>query len=354
MNKPLKCVVNVGLARCGTTSTAKLFADKFDDFATPRVTKELKFFFGQEPVDKYFDHFDIGTDQFSFESSPPYCHRGIEDFQRSMGRIMQLKTDLGLEVHILFNLRNLLQRAFSHYWHDIDAHHAAFGKLWAVKKADHPRRYESHYRTRFRQELRKNRLERFLPRVGEHITHAIAVMGAEHVHVAYTKALDAAMADFLARLDAPCAGTDFTVPRTSGAAEPVIFRTDNIGRLIDDDVPSHLSDFRGPADSAFLITRRLAEIVDGSVHDIALLKSASKDWTRRIRTDKVLPLVAPQIEAQVKLIEAVPDHCFLSDCKADLLHDLTTNREVLKVKPRQVRADDLERMMQARQSHNAR
>lgn len=347
MTTPKKAIVNVGLARCGTTSTDKLFSEVFSDFATPKDTKELKFFLADDPIDTYFGNFSIREDQISFESSPPYCHKGISSFKNVMSKILQLK-DMGVEVHILFNVRNLLSRAFSHYWHDIDSHYAAFGKLWSVSEPKHPRRFEHLYNSSFFMEINKASDVKFIPQIGKLIYHAIEVAGVNHVHIAFTKDLTACIRDFLYRIDAESRLIDFEVPRTIGALEPIFARTDANGRFIDgNDVPV-LRNMRGPKRSAILVSRRRSEILSADDYDLDSIKAATANWTRRIATEEVLQHTYPRLEQETKDIGNLPDICFLAGCKAALLKDLQTYPKSLEVKKRSLSEEELNALMVAR------
>jgi len=116
-----KLVVNLGLARCGTTATEDYFRT-LPGFSTPLGAKKLKFFLSPRNSSEYLGHFVPSADSILFESSPPYMHGGLDTFRNVIGRISAL-CDQGFDVHLLVNIRNLLKRAFSHYWHDINGHY---------------------------------------------------------------------------------------------------------------------------------------------------------------------------------------------------------------------------------------
>ena len=108
-------LIVVGLPKCGTTFLYAETAKRPDAFAMPKGNKEVDFFRRRNDIDSYLELFDGGAsgERVYVDASPLY----IDDLENSTSN---MKTALaGHDVRIVVCLRDPLERAYSHYLHDI-------------------------------------------------------------------------------------------------------------------------------------------------------------------------------------------------------------------------------------------
>jgi Sulfotransferase domain len=116
--KDLTLLVGVGFEKCGTTSLAENFK-KDPRFSVPEQ-KELFFFdkYYSENLDKYVARFQIKPAcKYLVDVTPQYI--------RSADALLRLKS-AGLPLKLIVCMRDPIQRAFSHYVHNIYYHHAHY------------------------------------------------------------------------------------------------------------------------------------------------------------------------------------------------------------------------------------
>lgn len=114
-------LIVVGLPKSGTTFLYSECAKRPDAFAMPVHVKEVDYFRRGADYDQYRAMFDPEGDKVVVDASPLY----IDNIEQSVANI---KTALeGHEVRIVVCLRDPLERAFSHYLHDVTVHQKQLG-----------------------------------------------------------------------------------------------------------------------------------------------------------------------------------------------------------------------------------
>ncbi|MCF8516916.1 MAG: hypothetical protein K9G72_21530 [Rhodobacteraceae bacterium] len=325
-----KLIVNLGLARCGTTATEDYFRS-LSDFSTPEGVKELKFFLRPRKPTEYLKHFKYTDASILFESSPPYMHSGMDKFCDVIARIAALR-DHGFDVYLLVNIRNLLKRAFSHYWHDINGHHAIFGKYWGVLTPDDPRRFESVYQTGFTDELLDpDSQSKFLPEIGQMLHHAISVMGSDRVRLALTTKLDEDIDSFLNEV-APDLGLAPTkTRRIPGTKAPAYLYGGERGASFPAALLEGTEEVHIPAHFCVLVARRHLELLSATTYDLRRITAAEATWTKTLKADAIPQRVLDYLAGQRTLLSALPSECFLS-CQPDqALDEIFAIPQVLSV-----------------------
>lgn len=342
-----RVIVNLGFARCGTTATDKFFR-KHADVGTPKARKELKYFLG--PFKGAADY----TEQFSdpkellFEASPPYVHGGLDRFEAVLRNIDQLRAE-GVSVTLLFCLRNLLSRAFSHYWHDIGSQYARFGSGWAVRDVDHPQRYASVYTRSFLGELSNPKsADKFLPPVMSLIRRAIDQFGTENVRIGYTKDLNNVLSALLSEIGLQ-PEEPIKTARITGAAAPVYVYSPSASTTVveTNDGPRLIN---LPEDHCLLFSRHSSEVLKAKDWPLARIVAASTTWTRVLPVDCIPDGIMDQIRRASDGLENLPDECFLAESRDKLLKDLSNMPEQLKIKPLKPSAEVLQKIVEKVQS----
>jgi hypothetical protein len=345
MKKPKKIVVNLGVARCGTTATATLFSQGLSGFSTPRGVKELKYFLGDHSdPGNYFDHFDFSEDDILFESSPPYMGRGLEKFERVLDQITELR-DLGIQVTVLVHVKNLMKRAFSHYWHGISSHHAIYGSAWRVREADDPRRFDSVYTQDFSKVL-ANPEKKFMPRLGKMLSLAIERLGEENVCILHTPSMDAGLDDFLNRLDYAHDGVK--TPRIPGARSPLYLLGGQSYSLKNGNSSKEIE---VPEGRCLLFARRYKECLDTSQYDMDRIIGASNKWSRSFEKSSLKPAVTKKVKTylskQGEQMSRLPEGCFLGGCRDALLEDMVKFPDRMDIKPLEPSAVEAEKLLES-------
>ena len=347
-----KLIINLGLARCGTTATEDYFR-QLSGFSTPTGIKELKFFLRDRSPDSYQGHFDNSQGAILFESSPPYMHNGLEVFSKVIERINNLERH-GFEVHLLINIRNLLKRAFSHYWHDINGHYSIFGKYWKISDPDDPSRLSNLYTRSFIEELSKEETaQKFLPEVSQMIDHAISVMGKDRVRLIFTSNLDRGIDAFLSEI-AP----ERTFPKTEtrpipGTRAPVYLYGGERGATFSAASHDGPEEVFVPAHCCVLFARRHEELLHGSKYDLARITAAANKWTKFLKTDTLPDNVTAYLADQRALMTTLPAECFLTDDKQTALDEVFEVPSTLSIKSTEPIASVVRELVWQRQINDA-
>lgn len=331
--KPTRIIINTGLARCGTTATEMLFRD-LPCFSTPRGVKELKFFLRQDRPEDYVRYFDTEHDNALFESSPPYMQNGVETFDQILARLSAFR-DAGFDVNILVHARNLIKRAFSHYWHDINSHYAIYGKLWKVNSDSDPRRLKSLYRRSFESELSNpENDEKFLPPLGQMLLKACDILGPGKVRVIHTYALDDGVNRFVREFTANPDAAPVATPRISGAASPVYLFGGTAGTRLfiangeEGQIPVDI-----PGGVCLLFARRHQEVLRAVDHDLEQITSAAALWSRSVETSALSRRVQDYLDTQRELLLQVPKGCFLVDEPDAMIDALVQMPGAMHIRP---------------------
>jgi len=322
-----KVIINLGLARCGTTAVDKLMRG-IPEISSPEGVKELKYFLRSSNKDAYFKSFENASSSLFFESSPPYAHGGFEGFNTALERIMSIKSD-DTDIIFLFNIRNLIKRAFSHYWHDINGHYSIYGRLWTVRTKDDPRRYDALYQKSFLAEMKQGGNDaKFLPEIGRMMQAAVQAVGAENVKIAHTANLNKSISALLHDVSDGSLGASLEVPRLPGTKAPAYLHGGEEGQFYSF---KDENDLYVPAQTCLLFARRHAELLSGTDYDLNRIVDASLTWTTELETDALAPRVFDYVQQQVEAIAKLPDECFLADLKSEIIADVGADPGHLKI-----------------------
>ncbi|SDY49240.1 Sulfotransferase domain-containing protein [Jannaschia faecimaris] len=116
-NLKQKFLIVVGLPKSGTTFLYSQLKELTDKFNIPTDRKEIDFFRGQSGLNAYLSEFTITSENGVFlDCSPLY----IDQITDSINNISETLKDH--EVRIVVCLRDPIERAFSHYLHDVAQH----------------------------------------------------------------------------------------------------------------------------------------------------------------------------------------------------------------------------------------
>jgi hypothetical protein len=257
-----------------------------------------------------------------------------------MELIGRIKSALGCDVIILFCIRNLVSRAFSHYWHDIESHYSKFGRLWSVREGNDGRRLADLYQKPFPQALRGDP-DKFLPSVGQMVFAAVEAFGRDNVRIAYTSQLSACVSDLMDQVGIR-AGECIEVPKLTGMRAPLYLELD------DPQIRSLLVKFGNDKGiyikdgACLLIRKRDAELLDGHRFNFQLLKASSERWTYTFETSNLKKVVTHYLSEQFSCFESMNDEIFLNNSKSDVLQDLMNTPEILSVSRVMVDLDHVE------------
>ena len=320
-------IINPGFARCGTTAFDEYLSNS-PFIYTPREQKELKYFM-QEIVSgkEYLSKFSDDDQLFYFESSPPYCHTGFSNFKTYLQRIAAIAKEIDAEVKVIFCIRNMFKRAFSHYWHDINTQYSIYGANWKVKNLDSEDRFKSVYKRSFFDEVVRNQNEKFFPRYGKMINHAIGLFGEENVRVAHTNNLDACISDYLKYLNFKL-DEEVVSPRIIGAKCPIYLSGPGY-RLAQTDDGQKL--FKIEGDEVCLITSRNVEFLEGSKLNLDEIVAGSTIWSRQFPTSLLPQDIISNASQQTRFMESIPSDCFLAGKRDELLGEMLEVPKMLKI-----------------------
>jgi hypothetical protein len=335
-------IINVGMARSGTTATDAFFRNR-QEFAVPQARKELKFFMKHEDpsLADYMSHFNSGPLRF-FEASPPYMHGGMARFESCLKGASAL-VDQGARVTILFCVRSLLKRAFSHYWHDIGSHHAKFGSVWQINSTDHRDRFQKVFRDSFVQQINRSKAKLFPDLVGM-IVRAIEVLGSENVRVLQMRGLDAGLRDLL-EYSGLILREPITTKRITSAAIPQYFFGGRNGRDHEVNTDAGVQQFHVPKNRCLLFARHHSEVLSSEDFNLGRIVDASNSWSRSFDTDLLPDKIFDYLEVQADGVESLPEEVFLAGCAKSLVNELKEIPERLAVSSRSVQLAELNRLL---------
>lgn len=308
-------LLNVGFARSGTTAAAS-FMKNHPVVSVPAKRKELKYFMREDiNVDDYISQF-TKEGPVLFEASPPYTHRGLEDFRTYMARAAHF-AQAGHRVIVIFCIRNLIKRAFSHYWHDISSHYAIYGGQWSCRSTDSPIRFRSLYTKSFTQQVTEaEACEKFLPKCAAMIRTSVDIFGADNVRICHMKELDASLHEIseLAGLTAVPDNRSFRI--MSASAPRYLRQGDPLWARVSATEAARLEN------SCLLFSRWHSEILDGKKFDLDRITSAARHWTYMIDRVDLPDEVVTHTLSQADEIAALPKELFLQDAQDALVAEL--------------------------------
>ena len=333
----MRFILSLGFARCGTTATDD-FMRRVPGLACPVERKEIKYFMRPDAsYSGYLEQFEPGQTTF-FEASPPYAGRGMARFEAVLQAIARELTPHG-EVHVLFCLRGLLQRAFSHYRHTIGTRYSMFGAAKGVTAFGDPRRYSKLYSKSFAEELADPMIpEQILPDAASMITRTAEIFGSDRVRIAYTKRLDGCLADYLSQM-----GLTPDIPlqseRIPGAEASWFIAAGHKGlettvRLRSGDE----ANVRLPPDSCLLLNRRHIELLTADKAPVKELVASSEHWTRDFDVSTLDSSVRAYLDRQAEVLGSLPASCFLAGTRDECLADIAAPPDRLSIKPTAPRA----------------
>jgi len=299
-----KIIVNVGCARSGTTAM-EAYYEKSSCIETPFGKKEIQAFSGKEiNFKQYLTYFSDKDADVYFESSPPYVHAGIDKFKKVVSNLKRLKEDADIEV--VFNLRSLVKRAFSHYWHDISKHHALFGADWSVRSKNSSDRFKSLYTDNFFEALAKD-YNKFLPDIMGMICVAGNQLGWANISVILQKELN----DGVQRLSEKIgirSGLQ-NVPRTIGCKAPVFLSGGkykvsghNDEKIIDLE-----------SGSIAIIGYDGIEVISDNQFDVNQLIFASRQWSTDVTYSTMSSIFDRYFSEQKRQLKNIPQNVFLTN-----------------------------------------
>tara|TARA_Y100000766_G_scaffold279221_1_gene287103 strand:- start:2286 stop:3272 length:987 start_codon:yes stop_codon:yes gene_type:complete len=306
MNK--KLIINVGCARSGTTAMDALF-DKLPNIETPYERKEIQAFSNTEiSLNDYLKFFKNNASEFFFESSPPYVHAGIDKFSKIIKNIKAISQ--AAEVKVIFNLRSLAKRAFSHYWHDISRHHSLYGVDWRVRSSLDLNRYKILYSDSFFEALAKD-YDKFLPDIMGMIALTGKELGWDNVQVILQKQLDSGINQLCSELTIPV--ENIKSPRTQGCRAPCFLRPGEY-RVVDDTGSNSLVVHEN---TILRIGYDGTEILDGNKYQVNDILESSEQWTKSLSYRKVSSIFGRYFGEQSRQLKSIPEHIFLTNLNVD-------------------------------------
>jgi len=333
-------ILNVGLGRCGTTTLAKyFFADSRINTSEP--IKELQYFLASTVRrDSYINQLCAkGSEDYYFESSPQYCNKGIETFVSSIDRFHSIlqRDD---RVRIVFSLRNLLNRAFSQYWHKISSRFALFGTTEVLNN----KRYSKLYQASFFQSLNfSSNYNRVYPEVGKMILYAIEKFGKKNVCIIHTPSLDEGLGHLFQGLNL---GSNPKIPlkRHNAGRAPVFVYSGDSNTVAQVFTANGTALVKIPKQKCLLFSRSHSEVLSGDEWDLEALVASSLTWSRSIDT-RVLPFkFLNYLGDQMAQLAKVPESCFLGTSRAECIQEVTTLPEEIEIPDVLPVFDDLKQM----------
>lgn len=328
----MKFLINPGFARCGTTALHGYFANQ-KILSTPAQKKEIKAFLSPINIDSYLSHFNCLENNVYFESSPPYTCAGMDSFTSVLDNIQNtLLNNSNNEVFFIFNVRNPISRAFSHYWHEIDAHHSVFGKTWRIRTYDHQDRLAYPYERSFFDAI-KNNNNNFLPPFGRMIKYAIECFGQDNIFIIHNSAIENGLRELVSRLSFLNRISKSKMPVTRGAYAPYyLYAGDQPAQyLIQTNKKCEFIEI--PRNCALLISNRHTELLHNAQFDISRIVAASSIWSRSADSNAVYRMIKDYITEQVALLTNIPQKCFLGLEKDMILEEISSVPPDLQIKP---------------------
>lgn len=314
--------INAGLTRSATSKLHTLISNS-GVIGVPSEKKELNFFLkkssGVSPS-VYLSNFDSGFSDF-FESSPAYCHVGIE---RYVEILKSINSTLGDEVCYVFLLRNLLDRAFSHYWYMISHHHAMYGAVWKIKKKDHPDRYKKIFNDSFYQFIEKNAPDFLFPEIDKIIAETIDLVGKNNVIVSMSDDVGDVAREIFARVMPKdesfyCSyffkSQSYVKDKVNVSTVPLI-KMNKLNQSVEVNIESKCCELQ-PGDMLISDARGCdilkAEIWgEDKLEEILLSKDA---WTQEMDVKKIPSWVLDRILEIRNGLHEIPESCFVDKIK---------------------------------------
>lgn len=332
--KENRFVINVGGARCGTTAMHSYF-DRHDSVKTPVNVKEIKLFLDNDlNINKYLDAFINGNETGTFfESSPPYMHSGIERFEQVLKNIKQT---LNGKIVIVFNVRPLVERAFSHYWHDINKHYSIFGKLWNVKDKESLERYKTNYQHSFSYALKKSK-DKLMPDFAGMINLAIKEFGCESVYVIAQTNLNYGIEKLSQSLD--ISFDERKIVRISSVRAPVFLQSGRHEMSIENKKVT----VTVPQGNLLRLGYDQCELLNEAMYNLDNIIKAYSNWTGEVAYKEVRSIFSPYLAEQAVKMEGIPPEIFVTKENILMADYLTTTKD-LKVKTQIPSLKDLHKL----------
>lgn len=332
MNKVNLVIINMALARTGTTSLHR-YMENNKGVSVPTNIKEIKAFLNKTPTfDFYKKKFDFSSAKVLFESSPPYMHLGLDVFENVLSNI---ETSFGNEVdfNFIFSLRPVLNRAFSHYWHEIGSHYAIFGRRWLVKEKDDPKRFNETFNYSFGDVLNgKSFKNNYLPEYASMIEKTYLKFGQDKVKVIVSSNIESGVSNIFNSkgLDS---NNFLKKIRVNQAIFPNYLISGERATLIQVDTSHGPKLVKLPKNSLFISTKHGAELISDGSFDIKKVYNASVAWERKYNTDLVSESIKHFINEQANILDRLPEDIFYGCDKGDVVSNQRFSPETLAIKP---------------------
>ena len=317
-----KFVINLGFARSGTTTLHQHFSEN-PLCSVPKEEKEIKSFLNDLVTkDEYLDNFCHEQAKVIFESSPPYSHAGIDSFRRTLRNVKRVL--LTEDVHLVFNIREPISRALSHYWYDIGKHHSVFGKRWRVNSRKDRERFAEVFDLSFFDCLKyKNYKNSLFPKYYQIIKEAIEQFGEERVNIIHLDEIDNATKILFEKLDIK--SQIVTNLKTNSYVKPVYYRS-NANSIFEIRTIDHTYLVKVPSNHILFLSENGAELINGEEYDIGEVSLASLNWSHSIDARIVRKRLEKYFQNQVYKISEIPDACFIGDSKSIFMNSLNQDK----------------------------
>ncbi|WP_223669275.1 hypothetical protein [Kangiella shandongensis] len=317
-----KFAINLGFARSGTTTLHRHFTNN-DMCCVPEEEKEIKAFMDDSiTLDKYLSKFNHDGKRVIFESSPPYCHTGIQGYTKVLQNI---KSILGeQDLILIFNIREPIERAFSHYWYNIGKHHSIFGKRWNVKSYDHERRFKDVFDSSFYDCLKiQKQREGLFPPYHLIIRYAVELLGVDRVKIIHVNELNQAVPEIFKELGVPYDGDPAL--KVNQYVQPSYYHSKN-NNIFEVTTINNKYLIKIPSNKLLILSGVGAELLDGEQYDLWKIAGAANHWTRTLDSRLVQKRLIKYYKKLYEGFSKIEDSCFVGDSKALFLESLFTHK----------------------------
>ena len=317
-NGPRMFFLSTGYARSGTTSLHRHFMRQ-KSVRTPVSTKEIKYFEKKNPnLKSYIELFENSDSNFFFESSPPYSHKGAARFRESLRRAHLV---LGEDVVLLISIRPLLERAFSHYWHDINSQYSLYGTSWKIRNPSSPDRYNCLYNRSFYDEILEQNsrsIRKYFPPISKQIEFCLSEFGEDSVKIIGLKFLSKAIDELHDYYDIQRNNIDEPLTRSNGTRMPYyIHSPEGVCREVETDEGYVLVNV--PGNKALLIHSN-PELIGQEQCDLNALVNSQVNWTSELNLELLPDWVSSYVDLQKNFLKQLPECVFMGSSKSETLN----------------------------------
>lgn len=312
-----KHIINLGMARSGTTALHAYFKSH-PNVGVPKGTKGIKYFLQKDGDNlSYSDYIKKFDDNYSilFESSPPYMHSGIETFNSVIDNVnVILKND----ICFVINVRTLVARAFSHYWHDISKHYSVFGKPWSVRSYDSLERFKTLYNESFEISIKKNH-KKFMPNLAEMVEFLIKQYGKENIFIFNMKYFNEHLKELSSFLQIEY--LEHYIKRVKSIRAPIYLKSGKYEFNIDEENKNIKVD----TGELMRVGYDGIEILkEENGYNIEEIYQASLNWTKKLDVDEIPEIFQEYVKTQEKQIKIICEKYNLDFGRFDSVFDYSS------------------------------